>query len=225
MSFDLLDKDGGEIRVTAWNDQVDQYNDQVQVRLCDANGGGLSPASTAGHWPMPPGWPGEDAWCPVATISASLTCTSAQVGKVYTVSKASLKPKNARFNNTNHEFEVSSRPGPGIQGHIHWPRWPASSHLGDGDPWRRPQIYLERSSLLQEVADEQDIPAIMYNVRIPCGALLVLCSRLGHWRLLNTVPGCACTRSSKSWLSSSRWRRAASWTSLALSRAWMLGTS
>lgn len=31
MSFDLLDKEGGEIRVTAWNDQVDAYNDLVQV--------------------------------------------------------------------------------------------------------------------------------------------------------------------------------------------------
>lgn len=32
MSFDLVDKDGGEIRATAWNDQVDQYQDIIQVR-------------------------------------------------------------------------------------------------------------------------------------------------------------------------------------------------
>lgn len=32
MSFDLVDKDGGEIRATAWNDQVDQFQDLVQVR-------------------------------------------------------------------------------------------------------------------------------------------------------------------------------------------------
>eukprot|EP00877_Chromochloris_zofingiensis_P013681 jgi/Chrzof1/8567/Cz03g15270.t1 len=58
MSFDLLDKEGGEIRVTAWNDQVDAYNDLVQV------------------------------------------------GKVYLISKASLKPRRPQFNNTTHEFEV-----------------------------------------------------------------------------------------------------------------------
>ncbi len=33
MSFDLVDKDGSEIRATAWNDQVDQYQDLVQVSL------------------------------------------------------------------------------------------------------------------------------------------------------------------------------------------------
>jgi len=32
MSFDLVDADGSEIRVTAWNDQVDQFQDMVQVR-------------------------------------------------------------------------------------------------------------------------------------------------------------------------------------------------
>ncbi len=29
-----------------------------------------------------------------------------QVGQIYMVSKGSLKPKNARFNNTSHEFEI-----------------------------------------------------------------------------------------------------------------------
>jgi hypothetical protein len=32
MSFDLVDKAGGEIRATAWNDQVDQFQDMIQVR-------------------------------------------------------------------------------------------------------------------------------------------------------------------------------------------------
>jgi hypothetical protein len=31
MSFDLVDKAGGEIRATAWNDQVDQFQDMIQV--------------------------------------------------------------------------------------------------------------------------------------------------------------------------------------------------
>jgi len=36
LSFDLIDKDGGEIRVTAWGDQADIVNDTVQVavRVC-----------------------------------------------------------------------------------------------------------------------------------------------------------------------------------------------
>eukprot|EP00878_Enallax_costatus_P012473 GHUV01013026.1.p1 GENE.GHUV01013026.1~~GHUV01013026.1.p1 ORF type:complete len:867 (+),score=301.03 GHUV01013026.1:206-2806(+) len=58
MSFDLVDKDGGEIRATAWNDQVDQYQDIIQV------------------------------------------------GHVYLLSKCSLKPRNAKFNNTPHEYEI-----------------------------------------------------------------------------------------------------------------------
>jgi hypothetical protein len=32
MSFDLVDKAGGEIRATAWNDQVDQFQGMIQVR-------------------------------------------------------------------------------------------------------------------------------------------------------------------------------------------------
>lgn len=32
MSFDLVDKAGGEIRATAWNDQVDQFQDMIQVQ-------------------------------------------------------------------------------------------------------------------------------------------------------------------------------------------------
>ena len=32
LSFDLLDKDGGEIKVTAWNEQVDTVVDLVEVR-------------------------------------------------------------------------------------------------------------------------------------------------------------------------------------------------
>jgi replication factor A1 len=31
MSFDLVDKDGGEIKATAWNDQVDMFQDMIQV--------------------------------------------------------------------------------------------------------------------------------------------------------------------------------------------------
>jgi hypothetical protein len=31
MSFDLVDKDGGEIKCTAWNDQVDMFQDMIQV--------------------------------------------------------------------------------------------------------------------------------------------------------------------------------------------------
>lgn len=31
MSFDLVDKDGGEIKATAWNDQVDMFQDLIQV--------------------------------------------------------------------------------------------------------------------------------------------------------------------------------------------------
>ncbi|GBF93369.1 replication A 70 kDa DNA-binding subunit A [Raphidocelis subcapitata] len=57
-SFDLLDKDGGEIRATAWNDQVDAFMNVVQP------------------------------------------------GGVYLLSKGSLKPKNARFNSTRHDFEI-----------------------------------------------------------------------------------------------------------------------
>ena len=57
-SFDLLDRGGGEIRVTAWNDQV-------------------------------------DAFFPVV-----------RQGGVYLLSKGSLKPKNARFNTTPHDFEI-----------------------------------------------------------------------------------------------------------------------
>lgn len=58
-----------------------------------------------------------------------------QVGGVYLVSKASLKPKNARFNSTPHDFE----------------------------------IFLERSSIIQAVAEDADsalIPSIIYNVRL-----------------------------------------------------------
>jgi hypothetical protein len=32
LSFDLLDKDGGEIKATAWNEQVDMINELVEVR-------------------------------------------------------------------------------------------------------------------------------------------------------------------------------------------------
>lgn len=32
--------------------------------------------------------------------------TTQQVGRVLLISRASLKPRNARFNNTPHEFEV-----------------------------------------------------------------------------------------------------------------------
>jgi hypothetical protein len=31
MSFDLVDKDGGEIKATAWNEQVDMFQDIIQV--------------------------------------------------------------------------------------------------------------------------------------------------------------------------------------------------
>ncbi|KAF8055656.1 RPA1A [Scenedesmus sp. PABB004] len=58
MSFDLVDADGSEIRATAWNDQVDQYADLVQL------------------------------------------------GRVVTISKASLKPRNPKFNTTPHEYEI-----------------------------------------------------------------------------------------------------------------------
>eukprot|EP00879_Flechtneria_rotunda_P025305 GHRR01026883.1.p1 GENE.GHRR01026883.1~~GHRR01026883.1.p1 ORF type:complete len:797 (+),score=258.36 GHRR01026883.1:172-2562(+) len=57
-SFDLVDKDGTEIRATAWNDQVDHFYDMVQV------------------------------------------------GHIFMISKASLKPRNAKFNNTPHEYEI-----------------------------------------------------------------------------------------------------------------------
>jgi replication factor A1 len=58
LSFDLLDREGGEIRVTAWSDMVERVDALVQP------------------------------------------------GKVYVVTRASLKPRNARFNPTPHEFEV-----------------------------------------------------------------------------------------------------------------------
>lgn len=65
-SFDLLDKDGGEIRVTAWNDQVDLFQPMVHQ------------------------------------------------GGVYLLSKGSLKPKNARFNSTAHDFEIFLERGSAI---------------------------------------------------------------------------------------------------------------
>eukprot|EP00775_Hariotina_reticulata_P005401 gene5401-5635_t len=67
MSFDLVDADGSEIRVTAWNDQVDQFQDMVQV------------------------------------------------GGIYQISKASLKPRNAKFNNTPHDYEVYLERGSTVQ--------------------------------------------------------------------------------------------------------------
>jgi len=58
LSFDLLDREGGEIRVTAFTDVCDRIDPLVRA------------------------------------------------GGVYTVSRASLKPRNAKFNPTPHEFEV-----------------------------------------------------------------------------------------------------------------------
>jgi hypothetical protein len=40
MSFDLVDKDGGEIKATAWNEQVDMFNDIIQVCGVGGEGGG-----------------------------------------------------------------------------------------------------------------------------------------------------------------------------------------
>jgi len=63
MSFDLVDKDGGEIRATAWNDQVDMFCDMIQVRFYRGGvrrssnvfpskmgfWGGLTPSGSAPH--------------------------------------------------------------------------------------------------------------------------------------------------------------------------------
>ncbi|XP_072987756.1 replication protein A 70 kDa DNA-binding subunit A-like [Typha latifolia] len=57
-SFDLLDSDGGEIRLTCFNTVADQFYDQVEV------------------------------------------------GKVYLISKGSLKPAQKSFNHLNNEFEI-----------------------------------------------------------------------------------------------------------------------
>lgn len=57
-SFDLLDAQGGEIRVVGWNDQVDRWFGKVEV------------------------------------------------GKVYMLSKASLRNKRGNFNQTRHQFEI-----------------------------------------------------------------------------------------------------------------------
>ncbi|GMH33864.1 hypothetical protein BSKO_01698 [Bryopsis sp. KO-2023] len=57
-SFDLLDKDGGEIRVTGFNREVDELEPLVEL------------------------------------------------GKIFTLTKATVKPKRGRFNQTNHAFEL-----------------------------------------------------------------------------------------------------------------------
>ncbi|KAJ9538476.1 hypothetical protein OSB04_031209 [Centaurea solstitialis] len=57
-SFDLLDSDGGEIRVTCFNAVVDRFNDIIEV------------------------------------------------GKVYMISKGSLKPAKKNFNHLNNEWEI-----------------------------------------------------------------------------------------------------------------------
>lgn len=57
-SFDLLDAQGGEIRVVGWNDQCDRWEPHVQQ------------------------------------------------GKVYLISKASLRNKRGNFNQTRHQFEI-----------------------------------------------------------------------------------------------------------------------
>jgi hypothetical protein len=45
--------------------------------------------------------------CMAAALLFSVGCVVClQVGRVLMISKASLKPRNARFNNTPHEFEI-----------------------------------------------------------------------------------------------------------------------
>ncbi|KAI8107796.1 hypothetical protein M9435_002824 [Picochlorum sp. BPE23] len=62
-SFDLLDADGGEIRVVGWNDQCDRFFDQVEQ------------------------------------------------GRVYYISKASLRNKRGNYNQTRHQFEIHLESG------------------------------------------------------------------------------------------------------------------
>jgi len=66
-SFDLLDSEGGEIRVVGWNEQCDRFFDQVEN------------------------------------------------GKVYYISKASLRNKRGTYNQTRHQFEVHLESGSQIE--------------------------------------------------------------------------------------------------------------
>jgi hypothetical protein len=61
MSFDLVDADGSEIRVTAWNDQVDQFQDMVQV--CAESRQWQGPARQAGWSPACSNESEPSLWC------------------------------------------------------------------------------------------------------------------------------------------------------------------
>lgn len=132
-SFDLLDGEGGEIRVTGFKDAVDRWYDMVQVR---GLGDGIRAACWASHLRQvtPSSVPSRVPAALVHLMPAPhmLTCSlitptpfplhtlasgptptptsthppTPQVGKVYTISKASLRPRKPQFNATKHDYEI-----------------------------------------------------------------------------------------------------------------------